>query len=137
MWNGRTGNNGLVVPKHPKQSLKRKVGLVTWGDKTAPPHDSVHSSVASLQSLRIICFLAELNGLQVAGGGISNMCSEAHTKEKACFRAGKEFGKLEGHLLIVAKALCGLHSSGAQFHAKFAGTSHSLGFAPACADLNV
>ena len=96
-----------------KQALKRKARLVARGDKTAPPRDSACSSVASLQSLRIVCFLAELNGLQVAGGDVGDAHPEACTKEKACFRAGEEFGELKGHLLIVVKALCGLRSSGA------------------------
>ena len=68
-----------------KQTLKRKARLVAWGDKTAPPRDSVCSSVASLQSLRIVCFPAELNGLQVTGGDAGDACLEAHTKEKVCF----------------------------------------------------
>ena len=44
---------------------------------------------------------------------LGDACLEACTKEKACFQAGEEFGKLEGHLLIAVKALCGLCSSGA------------------------
>ena len=65
-----------------KQSLKRKARLVARGDKTDPPRDSVYSGVASLQSLRIVCFLAELNGLKVTGGDIGNAYLEAYTKER-------------------------------------------------------
>ena len=120
-----------------KQSLKRKARLVARGDKTDPPKDSVYSGVASLRSLRIICFLAELNGLKVTGGDVGNAYLEAYTKEKVCFRAGPEFGELEGHLLIIDKALYGLRTSGARFHAKFADTLRSLGFTPTYADPDV
>ena len=60
-----------------------------------------------------------------------------HIHKKVCVHAGPEFGPLEGHLLVIKKALCGLCTSGARFHAKFADALHSLGFAPACANPNV
>ena len=115
-----------------KQSLKRKARLVARGDKTSPPDDSVYSGVASLRSLRIVVFLAELNGLKVTGGDIGNAYLEAYTKEKVCFRAGPEFGELEGHLCIIDKALYGLRTSGARFHAKFAETLRALGSSYLC-----
>ena len=55
-----------------KQDLKRKARLVARGDKTNPPADSVYSGVATLRSLRIVCFLAELNGLTLTGGDVGN-----------------------------------------------------------------
>ena len=120
-----------------KQDLRRKARLVARGDKTAPPADSVYSGVASLRSLRIVCFLAELNGLEVTGGDIGNAYLEAYTKEKVCFRAGPEFGALAGHLLMIDKALYGLRTSGARFHAKLADTLRALGFKPTYADPDV
>ena len=120
-----------------KQSLKRKARLVARGDKTEPPRDSVYSGVASMRSLRIVCFLAELNGLKITGGDVGNAYLEAYTKEKVCFRAGPEFGPLEGHLMIIEKALYGLRTSGARFHAKFADTLRELGFTPTYADPDV
>ena len=120
-----------------KQSLKRKARLVARGDKTDPPRDSVYSGVASLRSLRIVCFLAELNGLEITGGDIGNAYLEAFMKEKVCTCAGPEFGPLEGHMLIVEKALYGLRTSGARFHAKFADTLRTLGFIPTYADPDV
>jgi len=141
------GKNGRVPPGYQliplrmvfdvKQSLKRKARLVGRGDKTTPPPESVYSGVASLRSLRIVTFLAELNGLQLMGGDIGNAYLEAYTKEKLCIRAGPEFGPLEGHLLMVVKALYGLRTSGARFHAKFADTLRTLGFMPTYADPDV
>ena len=39
-------------------------------------------------------------------------CLETHTEEKVHIIAGLEFGDREGHVLIMSKAPCGLHSSG-------------------------
>ena len=101
------------------------------------PKNTVHSGVASLRSLQIVHFLAELNGLELIGGDAGDAHLEAHTQEKVCFRAGPEFGPLEGHLLIIVRALCGLRTSGARFHAKFADTLRELGFTPSYADPDV
>eukprot|EP00977_Amphora_coffeiformis_P025527 scaffold20321_cov125-Amphora_coffeaeformis.AAC.1 len=120
-----------------KQTLKRKARLVARGDKTDPPKDSVYSGVASLRSLRIVTFLAELNGLHLTGGDIGNAYLEAYTKEKVCTIAGPKFGPLQGHMLIIDKALYGLRTSGARFHAKFADTLRTLGFTPTYADPDV
>ena len=96
-----------------KQSLKRKARLVARGDQTKPPRETVCSGVASLRGLHIVCFLAELNGLKVTGGDAGNACLASHTKEKVVFKAGKEFGELEGHLCVIEKALCSLPAGGA------------------------
>ena len=53
---------------------------------------------------------------------------EATTKEKVYIRAGSEFGPLEGHLLIVYKAVYGLKSSGLQFNQLLAKCLRELGF---------
>jgi hypothetical protein len=37
---------------------------------------------------------------------------EAETSERVAIKAGTEFGELEGHTLIIFKALYGLRSSG-------------------------
>eukprot|EP00977_Amphora_coffeiformis_P025907 scaffold23001_cov199-Amphora_coffeaeformis.AAC.1 len=78
-----------------KQTLKRKARLVARGDKTDPPKDLVYSGVASLRSLGMVTFLAELNGLHLTGGDIGNAYLEAYTKEKVCTIAGPEFGPLQ------------------------------------------
>ena len=96
-----------------KQTGKRKARFVAGGHMMNPPKDSVYSSVVSLRSIRIICFLAELNGLELMAADIGNAYLEAYTKEKVAFVAGPEFGPLAGHTLIIHKALYGLCSSGA------------------------
>jgi hypothetical protein len=68
--------------------------------------------------------LAELINLGLMAGDVGN----AYTEEKVCFTAGPEFGDLEGHTMIIVKALYGLRTSGARFHQNFADTMRSLGF---------
>ena len=42
--------------------------------------------------------------------------------------AGPEFGELEGHVLIIQKALYGLKSSGLRWHERFADVLRGVGF---------
>jgi hypothetical protein len=89
-----------------------KARLVAGGHLTDVPVDSVYSGVVSLQNLRICVFLAELNNLQVHAADIGNTYLEAGTKEKVYIFGGPGVWELEGHTLIIHKALYGLRSSG-------------------------
>ena len=97
-----------------KHDGRRKARLVADGHLTDIPDDSVYSSVVSLRGLRVLLFLAELNGLEVWGTDIGNAYLEAQTSEKVCIRAGPEFGAMTDHLLLIHKALYGLRSSRAR-----------------------
>ena len=68
--------------------------------------------MVSLKGIRLVLFLAELNGLESWGTDIGNSYLEASTKEKVFIEAGPEFEPLEGYNLIIEKALCGLRTSG-------------------------
>jgi hypothetical protein len=120
-----------------KHDLRRKARAVANGSQTEPPKDSVYSSVVSLRSLRLAVFLGELNGLGSSAADIGNAYLEALTKEKVYFVAGPEFGELEGHVLIIVKALYGLRTSGARFHERLAVTLRDMGFTPCEADEDV
>ena len=50
------------------------------------------------------------------GADIGIAYLEAKTREKVYIIGGTGFGKLEGHTLIIYKALYGLKSSGARWH---------------------
>ena len=76
-------------------------------------------SVVSLRSTRLICFIAELNSLDLYQGDISNACLESYCTELLAFTAGPEFGELEGHTMLIIKALHGIHSSGKDWATKF------------------
>ena len=104
---------------------------------TEAPVDSVYSSVVSLKGLQLIIFLAELNGLDVWGTDVGNVYLEAKTKEKVCIIAGPEFGPLEGHLLLIHKALYGLRSSGLRWHEQFADTLRDMNFKPSKAENDI
>ena len=120
-----------------KEDGRRKARFVAGGHMTQPSKDSVYSSVASLRSIRMIAFLAELNGLELMAADVGNAYLESFTKEKVAFIAGPEFGPLAGHVLLIRKALYGLRSSGARFHETFADTLRALNFMPSRSDPDV
>ena len=117
-----------------KHDGRHKARLVAGGHLTEVPLDSVYSSVVSLRGLRLTIFLGELNDLDIWATDIGNAYLEAETKEKVCIAAGPEFGKLEGHTLIIFKALYGLRSSGLQWHERFADTLRDMDFFPSKAE---
>jgi len=84
-----------------KHDGRHKARLVANGNLTGPPTEANYSGVVSLRSIRLICFSAELNGLELWGADISNAYLMSYTSERVCIYAGPEFGELAGHLLIV------------------------------------
>ena len=120
-----------------KHDGRRKSRLVAGGHRTDTPVDSVYSGVVSLQGVRIITFLAELNDMELWGTDIGNAYLESYTTEKVAFIAGPEFGKLEGHTMIVRKAQYGLKSSGKCWHDKLHDTLRSMGFFPSKAEEDI
>jgi hypothetical protein len=97
-----------------KYDLRRKARLVAGGHLTDPSKEDVYSGVVSLRSIRICMLLAELNDLKIVTADVGNAYLEAFTHEKLFIVAGPEFGStLEGHVLLIEKALYGLRSSGA------------------------
>ena len=95
-----------------KHDGRHKARLVAAGHLTPDPIESIYSGVVSIRSLRLVIFLAKLNNLEVWGDDICNAYFEAKTKEKLYIVAGPEFEELEGHILVIYKALYGLKSSG-------------------------
>jgi hypothetical protein len=63
----------------------------------------VYSGVVSLRGLRIVTFLAELNGLDLWATDIGNAYLEAFTMEWNYIVAGPEFGQLEGINLLSSR----------------------------------
>ena len=120
-----------------KQDLRHRARLVALGNLTEVPKDSTYSGVVSLRSLRMCILIAELNDLKVQAADISSAYLEAYTNEKVCFTAGPEFKELEGHTIVIIKALYGLRTSGARWHEKLADTLYDLGFIPCKSDPDV
>ena len=117
-----------------KHDGRHKARLVADGHLTDVPLNSVYAGVVSIRGLRICIFLAELNNLEAYATDIGNAYLEALTQEKVCIKAGPEFGTLEGHLLVIHKALYGLRSSGKQFGDLLACCLRELGFMPSKAE---
>lgn len=121
-----------------KHDGRHKVRCVADGHLTDVPIDSVYSGVVSLRGLRIMIFTAILNLLEIWATDVGNAYLEAMTKEKVYIIAGPEFGpKLEGHVLLIFKALYGLRSSGKQWHERFSDCLRAEGFAPCKAEPDI
>ena len=50
---------------------------------------------------------------------------------------GPEFGSLEGHTLLIDRALYGLRSSGLRWHERFADVLRAMGFTPSKAESDI
>src|SRR3982750_3734142 len=88
---------------------RRKCRLVAGGHMTDPASEDVFSGVVSMETVRIVLILAELNGLRVCAADVGNAYLNSKTKEKVYFITGPEFGpKLKGKRLLCYKALYGL-----------------------------
>jgi hypothetical protein len=67
----------------------------------------VASHVISVCGIWLAAFLARLNSLELWEADVGNAYLEAKTKEKVYIVGGPESGPLEGHTLLVDKALYG------------------------------
>ena len=95
-----------------KHDLRHKARLVANGSMTEAQSEDAYLSVVLLKGLRMCVLIAELNGLKIMAGDVGNAYLEALTKEKVYIIAGPEFGKLEGTIMIINKALYGLRPVG-------------------------
>ena len=117
-----------------KHCRKIKARFVANGNLTKEPNETVYSGVVSLRNLRLAMFLAELNGLQLWGAEVANAYLQALTKEKLYIVAGPEFEELQGHVLVMHKALYGTRSGGTCWHDKLFDFLQQMDFTPSKAD---
>jgi len=121
-----------------KMDFTRKARFVAGGHLTAPPKESVYSSVVSRESVRIFFLLCALNNLDCLSCDVQNAYLNAGTKEKNWFVAGAEMGSQNvGKSVLIVKALYGLRSSGAQWREHMATTLRNAGFSSCKADPDV
>ena len=120
-----------------KHDGRFKAKLVADGHLTKEPVESIYSGVVSLRSLRMVVLLSQLNDLEIWGADVGNAYLEAYTDEKLCIIAGPEFKELQGHLLIMIKALYGTRSGGARWHDRLFDILQELKFKPSRADPDV
>ena len=120
-----------------KHCGKFKARLVADGHLTKEPMETVYSVVVSIRNLRLAMFLAELNNLELWGADDGNAYLQALTREKLYIVGGPEFEELQGHVLVMYKALYGTRSGGACWHDKFFDILHDMGFKPSKADPDI
>ena len=120
-----------------KASGRHKSRFVAGGHRTSTPTDATYSGVVSLQGIRLVTFIAELNDLEIWGTDIGNAYLESYTSEKVAFIAGPEFGKYAGHTCIIQKALYGLKSSGKCWHDRLHDVLRDMGFFPSKAEEDI
>jgi Reverse transcriptase (RNA-dependent DNA polymerase) len=111
-----------------KHDGRHRGRLVAGGHLTPAPNEDTYSGVVSVRGIRLVIAIAELNNLQVWSTDISSAYLEATTKEKVYIIAGEEFGELEGHTLLIDKALYGLKSSGLRWHERLADILREMSF---------
>ena len=120
-----------------KHDGRHKARFVAGGHRTTTPIDSVYSGVVSLQGIRLLILLAELNDMEPWATDVGNAYLESYTTEKIVFVAGPEFGELEGHTLKVVKALYGLRMSGKCWHDRLFDVLRTMGFTPSRAEPDI
>ena len=127
----------ILIVYDVKHDGRHRARMVAAGHLTEVPVESVYSGVISLRGIRLMIFLAEMNQMETWGTDISSAYLEALTKEKLFVRAGPEFGELEGHILLVHKALYGLRTSGVRWHERLADCLRGMGFVPCRAEPDI
>jgi len=114
-----------MIPGHiiwdVKMDFTRKARYVAGGHWSDPTKAMTYLSIVSRESVQIALLIAGLNELEVQLTDIGNEYLTAPTTEKCYVVAGDEFGpELKGRVLNIVRALYGLKSAGASFHAHLA-----------------
>ncbi len=102
------------------EDFRRKARMVAGGHMTGAPMIMIYASVVSCETVRIALTIAALNDLEVKMADILNAYISASIKEKVWRALGPEFGPDAGKSAIIVRALYGLKSAGAAFHAHLA-----------------
>ena len=119
------------------ENFRRKAWLVAGGHTTEAPATLTYSSVISRDSVQIALTVAALNESEVMACNIQNAYLTADCHEKIWTQAYPKFGSEASMIMFIHKALYGLRSSGAAFHAHLAETLYDIGFVPTRANPDV
>ena len=101
--------------------------MVAGGHTIEASSSITYSSVVTRESVRISLTIDILNNLDVLACDIQDAYLTAHCQEKIWKCTCPEFGYESGCIMIVVRALYGLKSSGAAFHAVLAETLFDIG----------
>lgn len=109
-----------------KMDFTKKARFVAGGHTTLVDTSSKYSSVVSRNSVRIAFLIAALNGLKILACNVGNVYLDAPCREKRTwFQAGRECGADAGKVMVVARALYGLRTSGASWRQMLSDTLSS------------
>jgi len=126
------------IPSHMILDIKfdgrRKTRLVAGVNFTNPDEHDIYSGVISIDSVRILLFIADLNKLLVIAADISNAYLHGSTNEKVYTTVN--YGELTGKALIIDKAQYGLKTSAARWH-EVANVLLKMKFKPSKADMDL
>jgi hypothetical protein len=116
------------------EDFRCKARLVAGGHMTKAPATITYVSVVSCETIRISLLMAALNDLKVKVGGVLNAYITVHITEKVWTVLGLEFGIDASKSAIIVRALYGLKSAGAAFHAHLALFMRQMGYTSCKAD---
>ena len=114
---------------------RRKGRLVACGNLTNPDISDIYSGVVSIESVRWLFVIADLNEMEVIAADVCNAYLNGKTKEKLYTQI--DYGKLKGKYLVIEKALYGLKTSAARWCDDISNTLFVLGFSPSKADSEI
>ena len=114
-----------------------KSRLVAEGHKQDAPDSITYLSVVSCDRVIIMLTLVALNKLDLQTANVQNAYLNANSKERIYFYAGTEFGKDEGKLFMVVRALYGLKGAESAWAAAIFQCMRNLGFTTCIADGDV
>jgi hypothetical protein len=116
------------------EDFQRKARMVAGRHMTGASTIMTYASVVTHEIVRIALTLAALNDLKVKAADILNAYISALIKEKVWCALGPEFGSNAGKSAIIVRALYGLTSAGAAFHAHLVDCMRHLGYMSCPAD---
>jgi hypothetical protein len=121
-----------------KCDFTRKAHFVAGGHWTDVLSQLTYSSVVTRDSVRIAFLIQALNELDILAADVGNAYLQAPAREKVHTTAGPEFGPNNvRRTVIIVRAMYGLKSSGAAWHAHLSETLRSMNFTPSYADYDV
>ena len=91
----------LIMQWDVKHDGRHKMRLCVDGSRTPVPLESVYQGMVSLRGVRMVMFLAELNGMECWSTDVTAAYLESVNLEKHHTIGGPEFGDLEGHVLVI------------------------------------
>ena len=101
---------------------------------TETPICMTYSSVVGRETVRIALTIVALNEIQVKAGDVMNAYVTAPCSKNIWTVLGKEFGTYQVNKAIILRALYGIKSSGAAFHAHLTDCMRSMGYTPCRGD---